>query len=138
MSFWVVAAIATSTVYTATQQQKAAKSQAEEMLRVQQQEEMEAEVAELARLEELNATLAANQLAMATSGISGMTPESIALQSAKTVSSSEAAIGLSTRLKSAQRARQAKNIMEQGEAEAISTLLSGATQTAQYQAQKPQ
>lgn len=137
MSFWVVAAIATSTVYTATQQQKAAKSQAEEMLRVQQQEEMEAEVAELARLEELNATLAANQLAMATSGISGMTPESIALQSAKTVSSSEAAIGLSTRLKSAQRARQAKNIMEQGEAEAISTLLSGATQTAQYQAQKP-
>ena len=137
MSFWVVAAIATSTVYTATQQQKAAKSQAEEMLRVQQQEEMEAEVAELARLEELNATLAANQLAMATSGISGMTPESIALQSAKTVSSSEAAIGLSTRLKSAQRARQAKNIMEQGEAEAISTLLSGGTQATQYQAQKP-
>ena len=131
MSFAIVAAItAASTVYTATQQQKAAKSQAEEMLRVQQQEELQAKVDELARREELNATIAANQVAMATSGISGMTPESIALQSARTASSSEAAIGLSTRLKSAQRARQAANIVETGQAEAMGTLLGGAGQIA--------
>ena len=128
MSFAIVAAItAVSTVYTATQQVKAGKAQAEEMLRVQQEEELQAKAEELARREELNRTLAANQLAMATSGISGMTPESIALESARQVSSSEAAIGLSKRLQSAQRARQAKNIAETAETQAVSTLLSGAT-----------
>ena len=122
MSFAIVAAItAVSTVYTATQQVKAGKAQAEEMLRVQQEEELQA------KREELNRTLAANQLAMATSGISGMTPESIALESARQVSSSEAAIGLSKRLQSAQRARQAKNIAKTAETQAVSTLLSGAT-----------
>lgn len=137
MSFLIVAAITVSTVYTASQQQKAAKAQAEEMLRVQQQEEMEAEAAELARLQELNATLAANQVAMAESGISGMTPESIALESARQVSSSESAIGLSQRLKSAQRARQASNIMEQGRGQAIGTLLSGAAQAGMYHSSLP-
>jgi len=128
MSFAIVAALtAVSTVYTATQQVKAGKAQAEEMLRVQQEEELQAKAEELARREELNRTLAANQLAMATSGISGMTPESIALESARSVSSSEAAIGLSKRLQSAQRARQAKNIAKTAETQAVSTLLSGAT-----------
>ena len=125
MSFWIVAAIATSTVYTASQQIKAGKAQAEEMLRVQQEEELEAKAQELARREELNAILAANQVAMATSGISGMTPESIALESARQVSSSESAIGLSQRLKSAQRARQAKNITDTARAQATSTLIQG-------------
>ena len=128
MSFAIVAALtAVSTVYTATQQVKAGKAQAEEMLRVQQEEELQAKAEELARREETNRTLAANQLAMATSGISGMTPESIALESARQVSSSESAIGLSARLQSAQRARQAKNIAKTAETQAVSTLLSGAT-----------
>lgn len=125
MSFFIVAAIGVSTVYTASQQIKAGKAQAEEMLRVQQEEELEAKAQELARREELNATLAANQVAMATSGISGMTPESIALESARQVSSSESAIGLSQRLKSAQRARQAKNISDTARAQATSTLIEG-------------
>ena len=125
MSFFIVAAIGISTAYTASQQIKAGKAQAEEMLRVQQEEELEAKAQELARREELNATLAANQVAMATSGISGMTPESIALESARQVSSSESAIGLSQRLKSAQRARQAKNISDTARAQATSTLIKG-------------
>lgn len=128
MSFAIVAAItAVSTVYTATQQVKAGKAQAEEMLRVQQEEELQAKAEELARREELNRALAANQLAMVTSGISGATPQSIALESARSVSSSEAAIGLTQRLRSAQRARQAKTIMKTAETQATSTLLSGAS-----------
>lgn len=132
MSFFVVAAITVSTVYTATQQKKAAKQQAEMLMVQKREEELQAKAEELARREELNAVLAANQVAMATSGISGMTPESIALESARTVSSSESAIGLSTRLKAAQRERQAKNAIATGNAQATGTLLSGATSTAMY------
>ena len=96
------------------------------------EEELQAKVEELARREELNAVLAANQVAMATSGISGMTPESIALESARTISSSESAVGLSTRLKAAQRERQASNAIATANAQAAGTLLSGATSTAMY------
>lgn len=137
MSFWIVAAIATSTVYTASQQQKAAKAQAEQVLIQKQQEEMQAKVEELSRREQLNATLAANQAAMATSGVSGLTPESVALQSARQVSSSESAIGLSDRLKLSMRERQASNIMSQGKGQAIGTLLSGAAQAGMYHSSLP-
>ncbi len=132
MSFLIVAAIGVSTVYTANQQKKAGRQQAEMLMVQKREEELQAKVEELARREELNAVLAANQVAMATSGISGMTPESIALESARTVSSSESAIGLSTRLKAAQRERQASNAIATGKAQAAGTLLSGATSTAMY------
>lgn len=132
MSFFVVAAITVSTVYTASQQKKAGKQQAEMLMVQKREEELQAKVEELARREELNAVLAANQVAMATSGISGMTPESIALESARTISSSESAVGLSTRLKAAQRERQASNAIATANAQAAGTLLSGATSTAMY------
>lgn len=129
---WVITAIVTSTAFTATQQIKAGKRQAEMLMVQKREEELQAKAEELARREELNATLAANQLALATSGISGMTPESISLESARQVSSSESAIGLSSRLKSAQRERQAANAAATGRAQAAGTLLSGATSTAMY------
>lgn len=132
MAFYVVAAIAVSTAFTATQQIKAGKRQAEMLMVQKREEELQAKTEELARREDLNATLAANQLALATSGISGMTPESISLESARQVSSSESAIGLSSRLKSAQRERQAANAAATGRAQAAGTLLSGATSTAMY------
>ena len=132
MSFFVVAAITVSTVYTATQQKKAGKRQAEMLMVQKREEELQAKAEELARREELNAVLAANQVAMATSGISGTTPESIALESARTISSSESAVGLSTRLKAAQRERQASNAIATANAQAAGTLLSGATSTAMY------
>ena len=132
MSFFVVAAITVSTVYTASQQKKAGKQQAEMLMVQKREEELQAKVEELARREELNAVLAANQVAMATSGISGMTPESIALESARTISSSESAVGLSTRLKAAQRERQASNAIATANAQSAGTLLSGATSTAMY------
>jgi len=132
MSFFIVAAIGVSTVYTANQQKKAGRQQAEMLMVQKREEELQAKAEELARREELNAVLAANQVAMATSGISGMTPESIALESARTVSSSESVIGLSTRLKAAQRERQASNAIATGNAQAAGTLLSGATSTAMY------
>ncbi len=131
MTFAIVAAVvATSSVYTAVQQRKSGKAQAEQVLIQKQQEEMQAKVEELSRREELNATLAANQAAMATSGVSGLTPESVALESARQVSSSESAIGLSNRLKLAMRERQAANISATGRAQATGTLLSGAAQAA--------
>ena len=132
MAFFVVAAITVSTVYTANQQAKAGRRQAEMLMVQKREEELQAKVEELARREELNAVLAANQVAMATSGISGTTPESIALESARTISSSESAVGLSTRLKAAQRERQASNAIATANAQAAGTLLSGATSTAMY------
>lgn len=132
MSFAIVAAITVSTVYTAKQQQKAGRKQSEMLMVQKREEELQAKVDELARREELNATLAANQVAMATSGISGMSPESIALESARAVGSSESVIGLSTRLKAAQRERQASNAISAANAQAAGTLLSGATSTAMY------
>ncbi len=132
MSFYIVAAITVSSVYTAVQQEKAGRQQAEMLMVQKREEELQAKVEELARREELNAVLAANQVAMATSGISGMSPESIALESARTVSSSESVIGLSTRLKAAQRERQASNAIATSKAQAAGTLLSGATSTAMY------
>jgi len=131
---WVITAIVASTAFTATQQIKAGKRQAEMLMVQKREEELQAKAEELARREELNATLAANQLALATSGISGMTPESISLESARQVSSSESAIGLSSRLKSAQRERQAANAAATGRAQAGGTLLSGATSLAAYKA----
>ena len=129
---WVITAIVGSTAFTATQQIKAGKRQAEMLMVQKREEELQAKTEELARREELNATLAANQVAMATSGISGTTPESIALESARTISSSESAVGLSTRLKAAQRERQASNAIATANAQAAGTLLSGATSTAMY------
>lgn len=98
-------------------QQAVAKREAEER-------ELQAKTEELARREELNAQLAANQVAMTMSGISGATPESIALTSAKRIASSEGAIGLSERLKQRQIIREGEAQAYAGRMQAASTLLS--------------
>jgi hypothetical protein len=139
MAFFVVAAatIAVSTVYTATQQRKAAKEQSKEIMRQREQEKLQAKVEELDRFTELGRAIAANQLALSESGISGETPKSIALSSAKNVSSSEAAEGLTTRLKAATRTRQARETRRAGNAQAIGTLLAGAGDAASVYANRP-
>jgi len=100
---------------TGKAQESALKRQAEE-------ERLRAQTEELARREELNRTIAANQLAMVTSGISGASPESVSLESARKVSGSEAAIGLSERLKQAQLVRQGEAAKFAGTVGAGSTL----------------
>lgn len=100
-------------------QQAVAKREAEER-------ELQAKTEELARREELNAQLAANQVAMTMSGISGATPESIALEGAKRIASSEGAIGLSERLKQRQIIREGEAQAYAGRMQAASTLLSAA------------
>lgn len=98
-------------------QEAAAKREAEER-------ELQAKSEELARRQELNAQIAANQLAMTMSGISGATPESIALASTKKIASSEGAIGLTERLKQRAIIREGEAQAYAGRMQAASTLLS--------------
>jgi len=70
---------------------------------------------------------------MATSGISGMTPESIALESARKVSESESVIALSENLKQRQLKRQGEAARYAGTIGAASTILSGAESAARVE-----
>ena len=88
-------------------------------------------------MQELSDNLAASNLAMANSGISGMTPQSVALNNARTISDSESMIGLSNRLLSAQRQRQAINARKTANAQAVGTLLGGAANIATLGASQP-
>jgi hypothetical protein len=126
MAYVVVAAYAAlaGTAVTAYGQVQAGKAQQESLERQAEEEKLRASTEELARREELNRALAANQLAMASGGISGVTPESISLEGAKKIGASEQVIGLSEKLKQAQLQRQAQVARTQGIMGATSTLLS--------------
>ena len=128
--FWLYAAIGASTAVNAYGQYQTGKAQQEALERQAEEEKLRAKTEELARREELNRTLAANQVAMATSGISGMTPESIALESARKVSESESVIALSESLKQRQLKRQGEAARYAGTIGAASTILSGAESAA--------
>ena len=127
---WVITAIAASTGVQAYGQYQTGKAQQEALERQAEEEKLRAKTEELARREELNRTLAANQVAMATSGISGMTPESIALEGARKVSESESVIALSESLKQRQLIRQGEAAKYAGTIGAASTILSGAESAA--------
>jgi len=99
-------------------------AQASALKRQAEEEKLRAKTEELARREELNRTIAANQLAMVTSGISGASPESVSLESARKVSGSEASIALSERLKQAQLVRQGEAAKFGGTVGAGATLFS--------------
>ncbi|MDG1314434.1 MAG: hypothetical protein P8P29_02780 [Flavobacteriaceae bacterium] len=128
MSFAIVAAItAASTAVSVYGQVEAGKAQQEELERQAEEEKIAAQGRELQRREQLNAQLAANNAALASSGIATEgTPASIALESAKAISASEGMIGLSERLKRGQLRRQGKMERSTANIQAASTLLSGA------------
>ena len=104
-------------------QYQTGKMQEESMKRQAEQERLRAQTEELARREELNAAIAANQVAMAMSGISGATPESVSLESARKTTTSEAAISLSEKLKQRQLIREGEAAAYAGRVEALGTLL---------------
>jgi hypothetical protein len=131
--FWLYAAIGASTAVSAYGQYQTGKAQQEALERQAEEEKLRAKTEELARREELNRTLAANQVAMATSGISGMTPESIALESARKVGESESVIALSESLKQRQLRRQGEAARYAGTIGAASTILSGAESAARVE-----
>jgi hypothetical protein len=123
--FQLLAAVATiagtaASVYGQVEAGKAQEEQAEIRAR---QEKMAAEARELQRRQELNKVLAANAVSMAAGGVSGVTPESIALQTSKEIGASEQVISVSEKLKRAQIKRQ--GAMDRGTAniQATSTLL---------------
>ena len=126
MSFVIVSAVATiaataTSVYGSVQAGKAAEDAAKEQAR---QEKIQAESEELARREELNKQLAAQNAAMAASGVATEgTPASIALDSAKTISQSEGMISLSGKLARAQTVRAGKTAKSAAYTKATSTLL---------------
>jgi hypothetical protein len=126
MSFFYAAAVmAAGTVVSAYGQYQTGKFQEESMKRQAEVEKLRAQTEELARREELNATIAANQVAMAMGGISGATPESVSLESARKATSSEASIALSERLKQRQLVREGEAAAYAGTVGAAGTLLSG-------------
>jgi hypothetical protein len=123
--FQLLAAVATiagtaASVYGQVEAGKAQEEQAEIRAR---QEKMAAEARELQRRQELNKVLAANAVSMAAGGVSGVTPESIALQTSKDIGASEQVISVSEKLKRAQIKRQ--GALDRGTAniQATSTLL---------------
>jgi hypothetical protein len=108
-------------------QVEAGKAQQEEFERQAEEEKIAAQGRELQRREQLNAQLAANNAALAASGIATEgTPASVALESAKAISASEGMIGLSERLKQGQLRRQGKMARSTANIGATSTLLSSA------------
>lgn len=104
-------------------QYQTGKMQEESMKRQAEQERLRAQTEELARREELNAAIAANQVAMAMSGISGATPQSVSLESARKTTTSEAAISLSEKLKQRQLIREGEAASYAGRIGAVGTLL---------------
>ena len=104
-------------------QYQTGKMQEESMKRQAEQERLRAMTDELARREELNASIAANQVAMALSNISGATPESVSLESKRKIDVSEAAIGLTERLKQRQLIREGEAAAYAGRIGAVGTLL---------------
>lgn len=128
MSFVIVASVmAASATVSAYGQVEAGKAQQEELERQAEEEKIAAQGRELQRREQLNAQLAANNAALAASGIATEgTPASIALESAKAISASEGMIGLSERLKQGQLRRQGKMARSLGNMQATSTLLNSA------------
>lgn len=124
----LLAATAVSTV----SQVRAGQRDKIELDKAAEEEKLSAESKELARREQLNKVLAANAVAGVTSGISGEgTPQSIALDTARTASTSEALEGLSSRLKQAQLRRQGRSASTGGKLAAASTLLKGGTRAAE-------
>ena len=127
MAFAVIAAYAALAgtavnLYGTVQAGKAAEDAAKEQAR---QEKIQAESEELARREELNKQLAAQNAAMAASGVATEgTPASIALEQAKTISQSEGMISLSGKLARAQTVRAGKTAKSAAYTKATSTLLS--------------
>ena len=128
MSFAIVASVmVTSAAVSAYGQVEAGKAQQEELERQAEEEKIAAQGRELQRREQLNAQLAANNAALAASGIATEgTPASVALESAKAISASEGMIGLSERLKQGQLRRQGKMARSTANIGATSTLLSSA------------
>ena len=101
------------------------KYQESELKRQAEQERIAAEGAELQRREELNKALAARQMALSTSGLSGEgTPQSIALSTAEKIGIGEGLESLNTQLRLAQLKRAGKNARLTGNIQSASTLLS--------------
>ena len=125
MIFTILAAVGAG--ISAYGQVQAGKAQQEELERQAEEEKIAAQARELQRREQLNEQLAANNAALAASGIATEgTPSSIALESAKAISASEGMIGLSERLKQGQLRRQGKMARSLGNMGATSTLLNSA------------
>ena len=111
-------------------QYQTGKAQEAQMKRQAEQERLRAQTEELARREELNQAIAANQVAMAMSGISGATPQSVSLESARKTTTSEAAISLSEKLKQRQLVREGEAAAFAGRVGAVGTLLDTAVDVA--------
>lgn len=125
MIFTILAAVGAG--ISAYGQVEAGKAQQKEFERQAEEEKIAAQGRELQRREQLNAQLAANNAALAASGIATEgTPASVALESAKAISASEGMIGLSERLKQGQLRRQGKMARSTANIGATSTLLSSA------------
>jgi hypothetical protein len=127
MSFAIVASlIAVGTTVSAYGQVQAGKAAEEQAIEQARQEKIAAEGRELQRRQELNKALASNIVGASMSGETGEgSTASLSLESAKQIGTSEAVIGLSERLKTAQTLRKARMARETANIGAASTLLKG-------------
>lgn len=132
MSWVIVGVTLAAAAYSAHSQREAGKQQQYNLERQAEQEALSAENEEIARRERLNKVLAANIASASSGNLSGEgSMQSISLKSAKTASSSEGAESLSDRLRQDALRREGKAAAAAGKAQATSTLLTGASRSAQ-------
>lgn len=132
MSWLLTGAVLLTGVISASNQINAVEAQKLELDKSAEEEELSADSRELARRQRLNKALSANIVGVSTSGMSGEgTPQSIALDNARTASISEGLEGLSSRLKASQLRRQGRTARSAGRVQAASTLLNTGVRTGQ-------
>ena len=124
MSYFIAGAVIGIGLFTADAQLKSGKQTEYNLDAQADQEKLSAQGEEVNRRRRLNQMLSASTQAAASSGILGEgTPQSIALASAKNVTSSEGAASLSDKIRQDLLRRQGKEARTAGNMQAASTLL---------------
>lgn len=130
MSFWIVAAVATSTALQTYGAYSAGKADQQSAEQRANDEKIAAKDRELQRQQELSRTLAANAVSAGMSGTSGEgSQRSISLSNAKTIGASEGMIALSDRLSQQAIITGGKNAKYQGQLAATQSLIDGGLKT---------
>ena len=120
---WPILLVALGGAYQYTAQKAIGKQQEADLERQAETEKLAAKEQELSRRERLNKVLSANIQAVSSMASGEGSPQSVALQSAKIASQSEAAESLSDRIRQDLLKRQARQASSISKTRATSTLL---------------
>lgn len=121
---WPIILVGLTGAFQIVQTQEAAKQQEYDLEREAEKEKLSAQTEELKRRERLNKILSANVESVASAGLAEGSQQSIALDSAKKASQSEAAESVSDRIRQDLLKRKAKQAKSMANIQSASTALS--------------